>query len=158
MQVQSLGQEDPLVEGMSTHSCILAWRMPSTEEPGRVHRVAELDLAHMHTLPISQRYSSQQYNFIKIYKCITVTNSYIKIICGRTNQLQKALQKYFLKKSRKQKHRLIYTQLTKMIKMISSVQSLGCVRFFATHGLQHVRLPCPSPTFRACSNSCPSSW
>ena len=45
-----------------------------------------------------------------------------------------------------------------MIKMISSVQSLGCVRFFATHGLQHVRLPCPSPTFRACSNSCPSSW
>ena len=26
------------------------------------------------------------------------------------------------------------------------------------HGLQHTRLPCPSPTPRACSNSCPSSW
>ena len=26
------------------------------------------------------------------------------------------------------------------------------------HGLQHSRLPCPSPTPRACSNSCPSSW
>ena len=26
------------------------------------------------------------------------------------------------------------------------------------HGLQHARLPCPSPTPRACSNSCPSSW
>ena len=26
------------------------------------------------------------------------------------------------------------------------------------HGLQHIRLPCPSPTPRACSNSCPSSW
>ena len=26
------------------------------------------------------------------------------------------------------------------------------------HGLQHARLPCPSPTLRACSNSCPSSW
>ena len=26
------------------------------------------------------------------------------------------------------------------------------------HGLQHVRLPCPSPTPRACLNSCPSSW
>ena len=26
------------------------------------------------------------------------------------------------------------------------------------HGLQHVRLPCPSPTPRACSDSCPSSW
>ena len=26
------------------------------------------------------------------------------------------------------------------------------------HGLQHARVPCPSPTCRACSNSCPSSW
>ena len=26
------------------------------------------------------------------------------------------------------------------------------------HGLQHTRLPCPSANFRACSNSCPSSW
>ena len=33
-QVQSLGQEDPLVEGMATHSSILAWRIPWTEEPG----------------------------------------------------------------------------------------------------------------------------
>ena len=34
MQVRSLGQEDPLVEGMATHSSILAWRIPYTEEPG----------------------------------------------------------------------------------------------------------------------------
>ena len=33
-QVRSLGQEDPLEEGMATHSCILAWRIPWTEEPG----------------------------------------------------------------------------------------------------------------------------
>ena len=32
--VQSLGQEDPLEEGMATHSHILAWRIPWTEEPG----------------------------------------------------------------------------------------------------------------------------
>ena len=32
--VQSLGQEDPLEEGMATHSGILAWRIPWTEEPG----------------------------------------------------------------------------------------------------------------------------
>ena len=44
-----------------------------------------------------------------------------------------------------------------MIKMISQVQSLSCAWLFATQGLQHVRLPCPSPTSRACSNSCPSS-
>ena len=33
-QVQSLGQEDPLEKRMATHSSILAWRMPWTEEPG----------------------------------------------------------------------------------------------------------------------------
>ena len=31
--VQSLGWEDPLEEGMTTHSSILAWRIPQTEEP-----------------------------------------------------------------------------------------------------------------------------
>ena len=33
-QVRSLGQEDPLEEGMVTHSSILAWRSPWTEQPG----------------------------------------------------------------------------------------------------------------------------
>ena len=34
MQVQSLGGEDPLERGMATHSSILAWRIPLTEELG----------------------------------------------------------------------------------------------------------------------------
>ena len=34
--VQSLGREDPLEKEMATHSRILAWRMPWTEEPGRL--------------------------------------------------------------------------------------------------------------------------
>ena len=33
-RVQSLGQEDPLEKGMATHSSILAWRIPWTEESG----------------------------------------------------------------------------------------------------------------------------
>ena len=33
-QVLSLGQEDPLEEGMAAHSSILAWEIPWTEEPG----------------------------------------------------------------------------------------------------------------------------
>ena len=32
--VQSLGQEDPLEKGMATHSSVLAWEIPWTEEPG----------------------------------------------------------------------------------------------------------------------------
>ena len=35
-QVQSLGWEDPLEEEMATHSSILAWEIPQTEEPGGV--------------------------------------------------------------------------------------------------------------------------
>ena len=43
-KVRSLCQEDPLEKGMATHSSILAWKIPWTEEPGRVqsmglHRV-----------------------------------------------------------------------------------------------------------------------
>ena len=37
--VKSLGQEDPLEEGMATHSSILAWRIPWTEEPGGLHSI-----------------------------------------------------------------------------------------------------------------------
>ena len=35
-QVCNLGLEDPLVKEMATHSSILAWRIPQTEEPGRL--------------------------------------------------------------------------------------------------------------------------
>ena len=38
-QVRSLSQEDPLKKGMATHSSILAWRIPWTEEPGRLQSV-----------------------------------------------------------------------------------------------------------------------
>ena len=37
--VQSLGQEDPLEKEMATHSSILPWEIPWTEEPGRLQRM-----------------------------------------------------------------------------------------------------------------------
>jgi len=40
----------------------------------------------------------------------------------------------------------------------NSVLLLSCVWLFATHGLQHARPPCPSPTPGVYSNSCPLSW
>ena len=40
----------------------------------------------------------------------------------------------------------------------SSVVQLCRTLCMQSHGLQHARLPCPSPISRACSNSCPSSW
>ena len=38
--VQSLGQEDPLEKEMATHSSTLAWKIPWTEEPGRLQSIA----------------------------------------------------------------------------------------------------------------------
>ena len=43
--VQSLGQEDPLEEEMATHSSILAWRIPWTEETGGLQSMGSLDTA-----------------------------------------------------------------------------------------------------------------
>ena len=39
MPVQSLSREDPLEEEMATHSSILAWKIPWTEEPGRLQSI-----------------------------------------------------------------------------------------------------------------------
>ena len=60
-QVQSLSWEDPLEKGMATHSSIIAWEIPWTEESGgaTVHRVAQSwtdwsDLAHSMHLKYSK--------------------------------------------------------------------------------------------------------
>ena len=55
--ILSLGREDPLEEGMETHSSVLAWRIPWTEEPGRLQSMGgkEVDTTerlsmHAHTV------------------------------------------------------------------------------------------------------------
>ena len=45
-QVRSLGQEDSLEKGMATHSSILAWRIPWTEEPGELHSMGSQRVRH----------------------------------------------------------------------------------------------------------------
>ena len=56
--VRSLGQEDPLEKGMATHSSILAWKIPWTQEPGGLQfkgsqesDTTESDLACTHMVP-----------------------------------------------------------------------------------------------------------
>ena len=46
VQVQSLGWEDPLEEDMATHSSILAWRIPWTEEPGGLQSIGSWRVEH----------------------------------------------------------------------------------------------------------------
>ena len=45
-QVRSLGQEDPLEEGMVTHSSIPAWRILWTQEPGRLQFIGSQTVGH----------------------------------------------------------------------------------------------------------------
>ena len=45
-QVRSLGQEDPLEQEMATHSSIRAWRIPWTEEPGRLQSMGSQRVGH----------------------------------------------------------------------------------------------------------------
>ena len=54
-QVQSLSQGDPLEKGMETHSSVLAWRIPRTEEPGGLQSMAakESDKTEQLTLSLS---------------------------------------------------------------------------------------------------------
>ena len=46
MRVRSLGQEDPLEEEMATHSSILAWEIPKTEEPGVLQFMGSQRVGH----------------------------------------------------------------------------------------------------------------
>ena len=48
MQVRSLGWEDLLEKGMATHSSILAWRTPRTEEPGRLQSMGSQRVTNTH--------------------------------------------------------------------------------------------------------------
>ena len=95
MRVHFLGQEDPLEESMATHSSILAWRIPWTEELGKLGSIGWQRVGHDWVT----WHSTVQVQF----SCSVMSDS------------------------------------------------------LRPHALQHSRLPCPSPTPRACSNSCPSS-
>ena len=73
-QVWTLGQKDPLEKGMASHSGILAWRIPRTEEPGMlhtVHAVTESDTATKLTfaLPWPRRIQIQEISEASVMLC-----------------------------------------------------------------------------------------
>ena len=45
-RVRSLGREDPLEKEMATHSSIVAWKIPWTEEPGRLQSIGSQRVGH----------------------------------------------------------------------------------------------------------------
>ena len=60
--VRSLGREDPLEEGMATHSSLLAWRIPWTEEPGRLQSMGSGRKQSRHSLATEQQLLLREYS------------------------------------------------------------------------------------------------
>ena len=59
MQIQSLGREDPLEKEMATHSSVLAWRIPWTEEPSGLQSTGSQRVRHgLETKPIPHLWPS----------------------------------------------------------------------------------------------------
>ena len=128
--VQPLGQEDPLEKEMATHSSVLAWRIPGTEEPGglpsvRSHRVrpdwSDLAAAAASILP------------------------------GEFHG-QRSLMGYSMGSQRVRHNWATNTHIPQFSSVAQSRPTLQL------HGLQQARLPCPSTVPGDCSNSCPSNW
>ena len=63
MRVPSLGREDPLEEGMATHSSILAWRIQRTEEPGGLPSMGPQRVRHDWACVYSVRFSPDVIQF-----------------------------------------------------------------------------------------------
>ena len=62
-RVQSLGWEDPLEKGMATHSSILAWRIPWTEEPGRLQSTGLQHNRVTNSFPF--------FTYVYMYECLS---------------------------------------------------------------------------------------
>ena len=70
MRVQFLGWEDPLKKQKATHSSILAWRIPWTEEPGRLQSMGSQKFGHNLTTEQQQQHIQNHYAaYLKLIKC-----------------------------------------------------------------------------------------
>ena len=65
-QVESLGWEDALEKGMATHSSILAWRIPWTEEPGRLQSMGLQRVGHTSSFYVTS--NGKSYKIIVQYQ------------------------------------------------------------------------------------------
>ena len=106
-----------LKEGLATHSSVLAWRIPQTEEPGGLLSLGLHRVGHNWS-DLAAAAAGQRWIFPQVPRETPIKTS-----------------------------------------SINSIQSSHSVVFDSLwpQGLQHTRLPCPSLTLGACSNSCPSS-
>ena len=80
-QVQSLGWEDPLEEGRTTHSSVLAWRIPWTEEPGGLQSMGSQRVRHDLVTNNNKRESKQNLTSNSNY-----TRNQVFLLWGKVKQ------------------------------------------------------------------------
>ena len=129
----------PLEKELAIHSSVLAWRIPGTGEPGGL------------PLMRSHRVGHDWSGLAAAAGCPSFLSS--SLLCCRLG-LGPQVDSYW-----DRKHSVLCCFSSLIASIETSVQFSHSVvsNSLWPHGLQHARPPCPSPTPRACSNSCPSS-
>ena len=144
---------------MATHPSIFAWRISCTVEPSGLLSIASQraghkcsDLARMHALRLSA------------FQCQLVSNltpSQSRVHSHSTVEAYARCEHLWVGIVRGTLEPCLPYQVwnpTACPCQFSSVQLSSVAQSLRPRGLQHTRLPCPSPTPGACSNSCPLSW
>ena len=136
--VRSLGQEDPLEKEMATHSSILAWKIPWTEDPGRLQSMGSQRVRHNWATSLSDCHSTYKLNKLgdNIQPwCIPfaiLNQSWHCSMSGSNCCFLSCIQVYVCQ---------------------SCILSPCLFNFFAQY-ISLKSFPCPSLSPRVCSNSC----
>ena len=97
-QVWSLGREDPLEEGMATHSSTLAWRIPWTEEPRKLQSMRSQRIGHdkrkintyiLHTTFLVEKFREYHFCIKKKYPVVPYSQWFLfRLFTGARSHLQ----------------------------------------------------------------------
>ena len=133
-RIQPLGEEDSLEKEMATHSSIIAWEIPWTEEPNGLQSLGSQRGRH-NWMTVSLLFVNST-----VYHLLLSSWYTANLLNSLTNSNSSAINHLgFL-----------------------CLKSFCCCSVIPDSlwpcGLQHARPPCPQPSLRVCSNSCPLSW
>ena len=153
-QFQSLGQEDPLEKEMATHSSILAWRIPWTEEPGGlyiVHRVTKN--RNMIKTNVEAMVNPYKFFFLIFKKCywrgLPFSRKWSGLVvrnppCNAGTWVQSLVLEPCSGSSRPTCHMVMAKLVKRKSLMKAKIHALDCNRIFCALGNPEIMLPLSS--------------
>ena len=94
-RVQSLGQEDPLEEEMATHSSVLAWEIPWTEEPGGLQSVGPQSWTQLRAKPPPVQRKKGFYTVFFFFLQIFCKSKFVSKQTNKKRNIRKEIKAYF---------------------------------------------------------------